>query len=85
MSITNDWKLLLLQRYAGEFPPAGDSSNPLRKSSEDIAFDLSGMGEFSSDEISAFMAVSGYTITFDDNHPVWLLRNAPPENSLPES
>jgi hypothetical protein len=82
--MTNDWKLLILQRYSGEFPPAGDSPNPIRKSSEDIAFELSGMGEFSPDEVSAFMAISGYTIEFDDGRPVWLLRNQPPDNALPE-
>jgi hypothetical protein len=48
-------------------------SSQKRKSSEDIAFDLSGIGGFSSDEVSAFMATSGYTIEFDDGIPVWTL------------
>jgi hypothetical protein len=85
MSAASDWKVTILRRYAGEYLPAGDSPAPLRKSSEDIAFDLSGMGDFHPDEISAFLAVSGYEIAFDDGKPVWLLRNASPANALPES
>jgi hypothetical protein len=42
------------------------------------------MGEFSPGEISAFLAVSGYTIEFDDGKPLWLLTSASPENALPE-
>jgi hypothetical protein len=84
MSISTDWKLIVLQRYAGEYPPYPGSGTRLQKSSEDIAFDLAGMGEFSPDEISAFLAVSGYTIEFDDGKPVWLLTAPHPDNALPE-
>ena len=83
-NFTADWKLLILQRYAGEFPPAGDAPNPIRKSSEDIAFELSGMGDFSADEVSAFMAVSGYGIVFDDGRPFWLLTESASGKSLTE-
>ncbi|MDR2086831.1 MAG: hypothetical protein LBP72_06610 [Dysgonamonadaceae bacterium] len=84
MSVTTDWKVIILQRYAGEFPPHAGSAVKLLKSSEDIAFDLSVMGEFHLDEISAFMAVNGYAIEFDDGRPVWALQNRPPKNELPE-
>jgi hypothetical protein len=84
MNITLDWKLIILQRYAGEFPPYAGSGKKLQKSSEEIAFDLTGMGEFSSDEISAFMAVNGYAIDFDDGKPVWLLKDPGIDNALPE-
>ncbi len=79
----NNWKILILQRYAGEFPPAGEAPNPIRKSSEDIALDLSEMGDISANEISAFLAVSGYEIAFDDSKPVWLLKRTA-GNELPE-
>jgi hypothetical protein len=82
--VTSDWKLIILQRYAGEYPPYAGSGVPLKKTSEDVAFDLSGMGEFSPDEVSAFMAVSGYTIDFDDGKPVWLLTTITQDKALPE-
>ena len=81
---TDDWKVLILQRYAGEFRPYSGSGTPIKKSSEDIAFDLSGMGEFTADEVSEFMAISGYTIEFDDSKPVWLLCEQDNENALSE-
>jgi hypothetical protein len=56
MNQTDNWKVLVLQRYAGEFPPHSDAGTPIKKSSEDIAFDLQGMGDFSADEVSVFMA-----------------------------
>ena len=74
MNQTDAWKVIILQRYAGEFRPHSGSGTPIKKSSEDIAFDLSGMGEFSAGEVSAFMAVNGYKIDFDDGKPVWLLQ-----------
>jgi len=74
MNQTDEWKIIVLQRYAGEFRPYSGSGTAIKKSSEDIAFDLSGMGEFTADEVSAFMAVNGYTIEFDDDKPVWLLQ-----------
>ena len=76
MNQTDEWKVLILQRYAGEFRPYSGSGTALKKSSEDVAFDLSGMGEFTADEVSAFMAVNGYTIDFDDGKPVWLLQES---------
>jgi hypothetical protein len=84
MNFTDEWKIIILSRYCGEFPPAIDSKNPIKKSSEDIAFDLSCMGEFASDEVSNFLAIHGYQIVFDDDKPVWLLKNNTPDKSLPE-
>ncbi len=85
MNQTEAWKILILQRYAGEFQPAEkECPNPIKKTSEDIAFDLSGMGEFTADEVSAYMAVNGYTISFDDDKPVWLLQPKKIENALLE-
>ncbi len=84
MSLSDDWKIVILQRYAGEFQPYEGSGTVIKKSSEDIAFDLSGMGEFTADEVSAFMAVNGYKIEFDDSKPVWLLKDPSPENAISE-
>jgi len=83
-NITDAWKIIILQRYAGEFRPHPGPGTAIKKSSEDIAFDLQGMGEFSADEVSAFMAVNGYTIDFDDGKPVWLLEETNPRSALSE-
>jgi hypothetical protein len=79
-----EWKMVVLARYGGEYPPATDSAKAIRKSSEDIAFDLAGMGDFSADEVSVYMAVHGYRIEFDDDRPVWLLSPSTPDDALPE-
>ncbi len=76
MTFSDNWKTLVLQRWAGEFPPAtgdGISDNPniALKSSEEIASDLRGAGSFTADEVSAFMAVNGYRIVFDGGYPLW--------------
>ena len=84
MNITEDWKLIVLQRYAGEYPPYSESGNKLLKSSEDIAFDLSGMGDISATDVSAFFATRGYSIEFDDGKPVWVLTDPVSPNALPE-
>lgn len=78
-----EWKQIVLARYCGEYPPAKPKEPAIRKSSEDIAFDLSGMGDFSADEVSLWMASSGYSIAFtDDAKPVWLLLPPTVENAL---
>lgn len=84
--MNDDWKIVLLSRFCGEYPPATTIDKVvIRKSSEDIAFDLSGMGSFSADEVSAYMAVNGYSIDFDgEGKPVWLLRAPVVKNALPE-
>lgn len=74
-----DWKVLVLQRWAGEFPPASEDDNAdspeiALKSSEDIASDLSGAGDFSADEVSAFLAVNGYGIHFEGGFPKWKIK-----------
>ena len=86
MSVTEDWKLLVLQRYAGEYPPLGDDDcgRIIHKSSEDIAFDLSGMGDISATEVSAFLVTRGYSIVFDDGKPVWVLTDPVSQDALPE-
>ena len=78
MNFTNDWKLLVLQRWAGEYPPAKgneDEAAVSLKSSQDIADDLQGAGNFTADEVSAFMAVNGYGVVFDAGYPKWKIKN----------
>lgn len=92
MSFTDDWKVVILQRWAGEFPPAeAPSCSPeggelvgyvLLKSSQEIADDLRGAGSFAADEVSAFLAVNGYSVVFDGGYPKWCLSPGP---SLKES
>jgi hypothetical protein len=75
MNFSDEWKVLILQRWAGEFPPAlRDEADIVLKSSQDIADDLSGAGNFTADEVSAFMAVNGYGIVFDAGYPKWIIK-----------
>ncbi|MDR2913425.1 MAG: hypothetical protein LBV74_01085 [Tannerella sp.] len=73
--MNEDWKIALLSRYRGEYQPYDGKGVPLKKSSADIVFDLSSMGEFTLEEVSACMAVNGYEIVFDDDNPYWLLQD----------
>lgn len=66
-----DWKFVLLSRWAGEYPPARLDEDHILKSSQEIADELRGAGEFSADEVSAFLAVSGYEVIFDSGYPKW--------------
>lgn len=69
-----DYRDIIFSRYIGQFLQADEHTASVRKSSEDIAFDLSGMALFTPDEISMRMASFGYKIGFSDYKPVWLLR-----------
>ena len=75
MTLTDEWKVLILQRWAGEFPPAQENdSEIILKSSQDIADDLSGAGSFTANEVSAFLAVNGYSVVFDAGYPKWRIK-----------
>ncbi|NDV96448.1 hypothetical protein D0T84_16225 [Dysgonomonas sp. 521] len=67
-------KDLIFRRYIGQFLQATEPDATHRKSSEEIAFELSGMAYFSIDEISIQMISFGYQIGFDDAKPVWLMK-----------
>lgn len=83
MNFSDEWKVLILQRWAGEFPPAKENeTDPVLKSSQDIADDLSGAGNFTADEVSAFMAVNGYGIVFDGGYPKWRMATKSPKGDL---
>lgn len=69
-----DYKHLIFSRYIGQFLQADETDATHRKTSEEIAFELSGMATFSIDEISAHMAGFGYKIGFDDSKPIWLMK-----------
>jgi hypothetical protein len=84
MRFTDDWTIILLQRYAEKYPPYAGSGPKIKKSTDDIIFDLSGMIGIFPREIFAFMMENGYAIEFDDGRPVWLLTAKAPENELPE-
>ncbi|MFV0538850.1 MAG: hypothetical protein ACK5M3_16020 [Dysgonomonas sp.] len=68
------YKDLIFARYIGQFLQATEADAVHRKSSEEIAFELSGMAFFSIDEISMRMINSKYQIGFNDTKPVWLLK-----------
>lgn len=79
----DDWKVIILARYCGQFRPADDKTANIRKTSEQIVIDLRPAGSFFSDEVSEYLVGSGYSIGFDDNTPVWLMRDSN-DNELPE-
>ena len=78
-----EYKNLILSRFCGQFQPADEKTATARKTSEDIVMDLRPMADFSTNEIAEHLALSGYTIGFDDSTPVWLMKS-PKTNELPE-
>lgn len=71
----DNWKTIILSRYLGEYQPADNSDYSILKSSEDIKFDLEGMGHFSLEEISEEMVKRSYRVTIEeDGKPKWLLK-----------
>lgn len=78
-----DFKIVILARYCGQFQPADEKSATERKTSEDIVLDLRPMADYSTNEIAAYLAVHDYTISFDGDTPVWLMRKEQ-NNQLPE-
>lgn len=79
-----EWRKFILNRYCDEFVPATEVDATLRKTSEDICVDISGMGTFSAEEVSEYLMQRLYVIGFDDNEPVWLLKHNQLGKSLPE-
>jgi hypothetical protein len=72
---TTDFKIILLQRYCGEFRPATSETDATEmKTSEQIMADLRPMATYTPDEITAYLAVNGYPIGFDGDTPVWLMK-----------
>lgn len=74
----NKWKTVILSRYLGDFQPAQeDNDTAIKKSSEDIKYDLEGMTTLSIDEISEEMVLREYKIMIDhDGKPKWLMEKA---------
>lgn len=71
------WKTIILSRYLGEYQIGSEANYTHLKSSEDIVFDLSGMGEFHTNEVSAELTLRGYSVKIDqDAKPKWLLKQA---------
>ena len=71
---TTEYKAVILSRYCGKYRPADEKTATALKTSSDIMLDLRPMAEFTPDEISAYLATMGYSIGFDGETPVWLLK-----------
>ena len=67
-------KVLIFGRYIGQFLQADESDATIRKSSEEIAFELSAMEHFTISEVTCEMVKFGYKIGFNDTRPVWLMK-----------
>lgn len=82
--MNDDWKFVLLSRWAGEYPPAKKEEDHVLKSSQEIADDLRGAGEFTADEVSMFLATSGYRVIFESGYPYWAVKNVTQNNLISE-
>lgn len=71
------FKQIILARYCGEFIQATKETATIEKTSEEILLDLRPMAEFSTNEIAEYLTTMGYTISFIDATPVWLMRKEP--------
>jgi hypothetical protein len=69
-----DYREVLFSRYIGQYLQADEADAYIKKSSEEIVMELSGMATFTIDEISIAMTKFGYKIGFDDSRPVWLMK-----------
>lgn len=78
-----DFKIIILSRYCGQFQPADESTANVRKTSEDIVMDLRPMADFTTNEISAYLTMNLYSIGFEGDTPVWLMKSEN-KKELPE-
>ena len=69
-----NFKQIILARYCGQFQPADEQTATARKTSEDIMLDLRPMADFTTNEVATYLATSGYSIGFDGDTPVWLMK-----------
>lgn len=79
----SDFKIIILARYCGQFQPADENTATARKTSEDIVLDLRPMADYSTNEVAAYLAVHDYTIGFDGDTPVWLMKKNIPNELNP--
>lgn len=84
MDNSSEWKIVLLSRWAGEFPPARIGEKSIMKSSQEIADDLKDAGDFTPNEVSAFLATQGYEIVFDGGYPKWQISEGDISKTLAE-
>lgn len=67
-------KVVIFGRYIGQFLQATEKDATIRKSSEEIAFELSAMETYTIREVTHEMVKFGYKIGFDDTKPIWLMK-----------
>lgn len=76
---TPDYKILILSRFCGEFHPADESTATVFKTSQDIVVDLRPIAEFTTNEVSAYLILSGYQLGFVGSDPCWLMTTEQPK------
>ncbi|MBD8349346.1 hypothetical protein [Dysgonomonas sp. HGC4] len=67
-------KKIIFSRYIGQFLQATEVDATIRKSSEQIVYELSEMESYTIQEVTQIMAKFSYKIGFDDTKPVWLMK-----------
>lgn len=67
-------KVIIFGRYIGQFLQATEEDATIRKSSEEIAFELSGMESYTISEVTHEMVKYNYHIGFNDTKPIWLMK-----------
>lgn len=71
---------IVLARYLGEFIPADEQTAEFRKNSAEIAEDLEDIITLTVDIITEAMIHNKFTLSFDDDKPVWLMKKREPES-----
>lgn len=71
---------VILSRYLGEFEPATEQDAEFRKSSLEIAQDLEDIITISVDIVSATMIQNKFSLAFDDDKPLWLMKKRGPDS-----
>lgn len=72
---------IVLARYLGEFIPADEQTAEFRKTSTEIAEDLEDIITLTVDIITGAMISNKFSLSFDDDKPVWLMKKRKPEGT----
>lgn len=73
---------ILVCRYLGEFEPANEATAAYRKTSYEICQDLQEMATVGIDTITELMIKNGFSISFEDDKPVWLMKKRTPKEPM---
>lgn len=67
-------KEIILIKYLDKYEPANKATANVTKTSEEIMMDLRPVVELEINDIADIMITNGYSIGFDGDTPVWLMK-----------